>query len=153
MLDIILGSLMLILIIRCALRGFIEEMMSMASLVLGVLAAVFFHKNGARFITQRFHITGLPAEILAFGALFLTVFIAVKLLEYVLRDIVLRVNLGGVDRFLGILFGIAEGMVLAALIVFLLRLQPLFDPSSLLRDSLFARLLLPLAGMVIPLGV
>jgi uncharacterized membrane protein required for colicin V production len=55
-----------------------------------------------------------------------------------------------VDKFLGILFGIAEGMVLAALVVLLLRLQPLFDPSSLLRDSLFARLLLPLAGMVMP---
>ncbi|MDR2662682.1 MAG: CvpA family protein, partial [Treponema sp.] len=93
LLDIILGILMLILIIRCALRGFIEEMMSMASLVLGILAAVFFHKNGALFITRRFHLAGLAAEILAFGALFLIVFIAVKFLEYLLKDIVLRVNL------------------------------------------------------------
>ena len=53
-LDIVLGGLILILIIRCALRGFIEEVMSMASLTLGILGAVFFHKKGALFIRERF---------------------------------------------------------------------------------------------------
>ncbi|MDR2110548.1 MAG: CvpA family protein [Spirochaetaceae bacterium] len=150
-LDIILGTLILILIIRCALRGFIEEVMSMASFVLGILGAVFFHKNGAVFVRERFMpgVKVLP-EVLAFIALFLMIFVVIKLVEHILRDIVTRINLGGVDRFLGIIFGVFEGIALAALVVFFLKVQPLFDSGPLLRESVFARFLLPLIGIVRP---
>ena len=150
-LDIVLGALILIIIIRCALRGFIEEVMSMASLALGILGAVFFYKNGAVFIREHFMpgVEVLP-EILAFIALFLMIFIVIKLVEYILRDIIARINLGGVDRFLGIIFGVFEGIALAALVIFFLREQPLFDEEPLLRNSIFARFLLPLIGRIRP---
>jgi membrane protein required for colicin V production len=151
--DIVFALLMVILIIRAALRGFIEELMSMASWVLGFGAAFFLHKNGALFIRERYlpEMTVLP-EILAFIAIFLIVFVAVKILEFILRDIVTRINLGGVDRFLGVLFGLIEGILLVSLILFLFTLQPLFDAGPLLENSVFARLftryLLPFIAVV-----
>jgi membrane protein required for colicin V production len=143
--DIIFVVLAIILMVRCALRGFIGELMSMASVVLGLLAALFFYKNGGVFIREKFmpDMTIIP-EILAFIALFLIVFIIIKILEGILKDIIERIQLGGADRILGIVFGLAEGVIVISLILFVLTIQPLFDPAPVLRGSFFARLLLPL---------
>jgi membrane protein required for colicin V production len=148
--DIVFAVLVLILVVRCTLRGFIEEVMSMAALVSGVLGAIFFYKNGAVFVEERFLIAGLPAKLLAFAGIFFILFAAVKVLEYILRDIIRRIHLGGLDRFLGFLFGLLEGALLVTLALFFLLSQPLFDAAPLLEDSLFARFLLPLIGIVLP---
>jgi membrane protein required for colicin V production len=147
--DIILIALILVLVIRCALRGFIEEFMSVAALILGILSAVFFHQKGGAFIRKEYlrNLEIIP-EVLAFVLLFIVPFAAVKILEYILKDIVARVNLGGFDRLLGILFGLAEGITLAALVIFIIEVQPLFDRNLLLSHSFFARHLLPVLGKV-----
>jgi membrane protein required for colicin V production len=138
-------GLMGLFMIRCYLKGFISEILSMAAVVLGLLAALFFYKNGAVFIRANY-LPGLKAvpEILAFIALFIIVFIIVKLLEITLKGVIEGVQLQGADHFLGIVFGFLEALAVICLILFLLRIQPLFDPSPLLSDSFFARLLLPL---------
>jgi membrane protein required for colicin V production len=145
--DIIFAALMAIIIIRCALRGVIEEVMSMAALVLGLGSAFFFHKRGAAFLVERYipNMKILP-DVLAFIAIFLIVFLAIKILEFILKDIISRVRLGGVDRFLGALFGFIEGVVLVSLILFVLTVQPLFNAQPLLEKSYFAQILTPYIG-------
>lgn len=144
--DIIFAALAVLLAVRCALRGFIEELMSMGSVVLGLLTAFFFYKNGGAFIRTKFlpGIDILP-EVLAFIALFLVVFILVKILGVILKDIVAGIKLGGADRFLGLVFGLGEGFIVICLILFVLTIQSpsLFDSGPLLQKSLFAKLLLP----------
>ncbi|GHV17699.1 hypothetical protein FACS189493_5780 [Spirochaetia bacterium] len=147
--DIIFIVLILIMVIRAGLRGFIEELMSMAAVVLGLGGAFFFYSRGGVYIRGKFMgDTPVLPEILAFVVLFLIVFLAVKLLEYILRDIIDRVNLDGVDHFLGLLFGVVEGVVLVALILLVISIQPLFDPAPLLENSVFARFLLPFIASV-----
>jgi len=143
--DIIFIFLITLFVLRCYLKGFLSELLSMASIVLGLLASLFFYKNGGVFLRARFwpDLKVIP-EIVAFIALFLIVFIVVKLLEIVFKEIINEVQLGGADRFLGVVFGFAEGIAVISLVLFLLRIQPLFDPSSILADSFFARFLLPL---------
>jgi membrane protein required for colicin V production len=138
---------MVIIIVRCTLRGFVEEVMSMAAMVLGLGSAFFFHKRGAAFLIEKYlpNMKVLP-EILAFVAIFLIVFLAVKLLEFILKDIVERVHLSGVDRFLGALFGFIVGVVLVSLVLFVLSIQPLFDAGPLLAKSYFAQALAPYIG-------
>jgi membrane protein required for colicin V production len=82
-------------------------------------------------------------DVLAFIALFLIVFILIKILESMLKEIIEGVQLGEVDRFLGILFGFVEGVIVICLILFVLTIQPLFDPAALLNKSMFADILLP----------
>jgi membrane protein required for colicin V production len=117
----------------------------MAAIILGILASLFFYKNGGEFLRARFW-PGMKIipEIIAFMALFLIVFIVVKLLEMMLKGIINGVRLTGADRFLGIIFGLAEGIAVISLVIFVLKIQPLFDPSSILSESFFASLLLPL---------
>ena len=147
-LDIIFGILILIAVVRCALRGLVAELMSWAAVVCGVLFSFLLYKRGAVLIRERFFSGQVLPEILAFAALFLIVFISVKILEYILRDIVNRIKLGGVDRFLGALFGILEGLCVVTLILFIISVQPLFDPRVILSDSFFARLLSPFITVV-----
>jgi membrane protein required for colicin V production len=144
-LDVIFAVLVLLLMIRGALRGLIRELLVTASWVLGILGGVFFHKNGAAFIRTKIlsEVPVLP-EILAFIAIFLIVFLLMRILERILKDIVEGVNLGGADRALGILFGFIEGIALTGLVLFALALQPLFDARPLLAGSIFARVLWPM---------
>jgi membrane protein required for colicin V production len=131
--------------IRCYLKGFIGELLSMAAILFGLLAAIYFYKNGGEFLRNHFwHGVKAFPEVVAFIALFVFVFIAIKLLEILLKGIINGISLGGADRFLGIVFGFLEGIAVVSLILFLLRVQPLFDPGVLLSESFFANLLLPL---------
>lgn len=142
--DIICAILALILIVRCALRGFIDEIMSMASVVLGILAAILFCKNGAAFIRANWIEMKVLPEILAFAAIFLIVFLLVRLVEFLLKDIIYGINLHRLDRFLGMIFGLVEAFVIICIILFIIAVQPLFDPDPVLQNSIFAKILLPL---------
>jgi membrane protein required for colicin V production len=163
LIDYIGLFLILLLAIRCTLRGFISEFMTLASLVLGVLGSLFLYRFGADFLrdhglrTFTENIPGfirelLPAlvrsipEILACILIFAIIFLAVKLVGYLLKDIIQQISLGGVDRFLGFLFGLTEGIVVISLLLLALKLQPVFDAAPLLEGSFFAELLLPLIG-------
>jgi membrane protein required for colicin V production len=131
--------------IRCYLRGFISELLSMTSIVLGLLVSLFLYKNGGEFIRKTF----LPEmeivpEVIAFVILFVIVFIIVKILEIILKDIIEKVSLGSADSYIGIAFGLAEGIVVVSFVLFLLTIQPIFDSESILSNSFFANLLLPL---------
>jgi membrane protein required for colicin V production len=161
LIDYVCAGLILLLVVRGTLRGFISEFMTLASLVLGVLGSLFLYRPCADFLRDhglRTFVEGVPAflrrllpalvqnipEILAFVLIFVVIFVTVKLVEYLLNDIIQRVSLGGVDRFLGFLFGMAEGAVVVSLLLLALKLQPIFDVDSLLDGSFFAGLLFPL---------
>jgi membrane protein required for colicin V production len=142
--DIMFVALIVIFSVRCALKGFISELMSMASVVLGLLAALYCYKNGGEFVRLKFmpEMKIVP-EIIAFIALFLIVFVAIKILEGMLKEIIEGIRLGSADRLLGVFFGFVEGIIVISLVLFLLSVQPLFDSQPILEDSLFAKILLP----------
>jgi membrane protein required for colicin V production len=148
--DVVFLILVLILVFRCTLRGFIKELMTMASAVLGVLIAVLLYKPGAAFIRTKIlsDVAVLP-ELIAFIVLIAIVSIVIKILEGILQDIISRVNLGGLNHILGLVFGLLEGLLLVCLILFVINIQTLFNPDNLLEKSLFAKYLAPL---VAPLG-
>jgi membrane protein required for colicin V production len=143
--DMVFTGLIGLFMIRCYLKGFVSELLSVAAVVLGLLAALFFHKNGGAFLREQFwpQLNAL-AEIAAFVILFIIVFLVVKILEKILVNIIDKVSLTNADSFFGLIFGLAEGVAVVSLILFLLKIQPLFDSSAMLNDSFFARFLLPL---------
>jgi membrane protein required for colicin V production len=146
--DIVFIVLIFILVIRCALRGFISEIMSMAAGVLGVLSAILFYKPGAAFVrTKILADMQVVPELIAFVVLVAIVFFCIKVLQHIIQDIISRVNLlEGFDHALGLIFGLLEGLVLVCLILFVINIQPLFNPASLLEHSIFAQVLNPLMG-------
>ena len=143
--DIIFVCLIGLFMIRCYLKGFVSEIFSMAGVVFGVLAALFFYKNAGELIRIKFMPDQkIVPEIIAFAGLLIIVIIIIKLLEKTLVKIIDDISLTNADSVIGIFFGLAEGIALVSLILFLIKIQPFYDASGLLAESFFARLLLPL---------
>ncbi|MDR2608491.1 MAG: CvpA family protein [Treponema sp.] len=143
--DWVFIVLALIFIIRSGLKGFISEFTGMASVILGILAAFFLYKNGGIYLRQRFmsNIRIIP-EILAFLAIFLIVFVLIRIVGFLLRDISERINFHSVDHFLGVILGIVQGLTVIVLLLLVLTRQPLFDSSPILEKSIFGDFILPL---------
>ena len=144
MIDLIFAILIALLVIRGYLRGFITELFSWAGLVLAILAAVFFHPAGAAYIRKNImsEVRYVP-EILAFIAIFLITILVSKMLRRLLKDVVTGSHLGNLDKILGAVFGLVEGLAVVTLVLFVLNVQPIFDISKLISDSIFAQIILP----------
>ena len=143
-LDLFFVILLGLLVLRGFLKGFTGEFFSIASLALALIVSVFLFKNGAAFVRSRYIQAPFLPEILSFLGIFLIVFLAGKIVEHIVKDIIGRLNLQTLDKVLGLFLGLAEAAALIVLVLFLLVIQRLFDPAPLLGQSLFARFLLPL---------
>jgi membrane protein required for colicin V production len=143
--DIVLLVLLILLVIRGFIRGFVSEFFSLGAPALGVLASFLFYKNGGEFLrTRYFHDVKVIPEILAFLAIFLIVFIICKIVQKIINDVISGMNLTTWDKVLGALFGLVEGIVITSLVLFIITIQPLFDPSAVLQGSIFGNIFLPL---------
>jgi membrane protein required for colicin V production len=143
--DIVLLALLILLTIRGFIRGFVGEFFSLGGPALGVLGAFLFYKNGGEFLRTRYFngMKGIP-EVLAFIAIFLIVFLACKIIQKIVSDVVSGMNLSTLDKVLGALFGLVEGLLAASLMLIIIRIQPLFDSSAMLQGSFFANVILPM---------
>ncbi|MDR1469235.1 MAG: CvpA family protein [Spirochaetaceae bacterium] len=136
--------IILLVAIRASLRGLVAEVAGTASVVFGLLLSALFFDEGAAFIRERGFVTmAVVPEMIAFAAIFIIVFVAVKLIEGVLKDIVRRISLSAIDHLLGFFFGIAEALVIIMVIMIIINVQPLFDKNAVLDGSIFARFLMP----------
>jgi len=142
--DLVFVIFIVLMIIHGYVKGFVEEFFSWAALVAAILAAVFLHPAGAAFIRKSImeNVRYVP-EILAFIGIFLVVMLFIRMIERVLKDVVKGAKLGAVNKLFGLIFGLLEGFALVALILFVLSVQPVFDVSKLIGDSIFAQILLP----------
>ena len=142
--DFVFAGIVVLFILRCAVRGFVSEIMSLAALVVGLLSAIFFFRTVGDFIRERFlpGVSTVP-EVIAFVALFLLVFILARIVESILNGIIQGFRLDRLDRLLGAVLGFAEGIVVICLILLLISVQPFLDPDPLLENSFFADLLMP----------
>jgi membrane protein required for colicin V production len=58
-------------------------------------------------------------------------------------------RLGSLDRALGFFLGIAEGIIIIAVIIIIMRLQPFFEVEELINESVIAGIML----QIIPYGI
>jgi membrane protein required for colicin V production len=152
-LDWIFIVILVLLGVRCMVRGFVTELLSVAALLGGLLAALLLYKSaGALLVLWGVAAKGAAiTDILGFIAVFALAFIIVKLIERLLKEGIEAAELGGIDRALGLLLGLAEGLVLVSLVLIVMSLlEPAFKSTpgyaKLLEGSAFARFILPIIG-------
>lgn len=148
-LDYIFLAIIGILGLRCLFRGLISELLSAAAMVGGLFAGVVFHRPVGDWLSGMANLGGFSV-IAGFLLSFAVVFFIVKIIERSLRTVFENLQLEALDRVLGLVFGLVEGLILSALILLILRYQPIFDLSALLEGSVFARALLPLLAEHLP---
>ncbi len=119
LLDGILLAIMLISGVLAMIRGFVREVLSIASWVAAAVAAYFFYGSLKPFVLQHVANDTLATAIAA-GAVFLVTLILVSYITMRISDFVLDSRIGALDRTLGFVFGAARGflLVVVALLFF-----------------------------------
>ena len=145
--DIVSLIILLILAIRGTFRGFIAEIMSMASLIVGIIIAVVF-THPVSILLQRYIGESFWNTIIAFLGLFLVSYLIIKIFESSLNTLVEKVQLEKLDQALGFFLGLLEGFLLIVILVFILRAQPLISIENLFENSFAASI----ADKIIPIG-
>ena len=147
--DWVFIVLIVLMVVHGYVKGFVEEIFSWAAVVLAIWMAVLFYQAGGAFIrTKIMENVRVVPEVLAFVSIFIIVTFVLKTLERILKDVIQGAELGNVNKFLGAVFGVIEGFAITTLILFVLRVQPLFDASNLIGESFFAEILLPFTNFV-----
>ena len=141
-LDIVFALILVFTTLRGAFRGFVTELLSMASLILGIAAAVLFSGTVGAYL-NRFLGESAWSQVAAFLAIFLVVYILVKVFENALHALIERIHLESLDHALGLFLGVFEGLLVTFVLILLIQVQPFFAPERVLEGSVFARLLVP----------
>jgi len=119
------------------LRGFVKEALSLAAWVLAFWVAFTFHQNLATVLADYIATPSLR-QISAFALLFVVTLIIAAVVNNLVSQIVKKTGLTGTDRMLGVVFGIARGTVIVAILVLMAGLTQLpADPWW--NDSLFIK--------------
>lgn len=106
------------------IRGFVREVFSLVTWVVAIWIGLTFSREFSPYLES---VISLPSARMAvsFALLFIVTLILGSLMGYLLAQLVSKTGLTGSDRFVGLIFGIARGMLVVAVLVLLAGLTPL----------------------------
>ena len=114
-------------------RGFIKEALSLATWVIAFIVARSFHPN-----LQTVLVPSIDEPVLRMIAAFVLLFIGTLLvgavINFIAGALVKMTGLSPLDRLLGIVFGLARGLILSIVLVAVLRLTP-FEQAEWWQSS------------------
>lgn len=130
--DIGVAAIILVSCVIAFLRGFIREALTIAGVVGGAFAAIYAGPALAPVVRGWFGVTEgaeeepeklfgilpvtIAGDIAAYGGIFIIVVIILSIVSHMLSGWARAIGLGALDRSFGVLFGIARGAVLLALL-------------------------------------
>ena len=149
-LDIAILIVLAGFLIKGALRGLLKEVCSLVGLLLGAFLAFRYHGPLAEVLLEQVDITTEIAVAIAFTMLFLATIIFFMALGYLLSRAVKLIFLGGFNRLIGGLFGICQGVLLLAVVLFALSLRPLpWGMDSVVKEAHLAPPFIDLGNAVL----
>ncbi|UJF24730.1 CvpA family protein [Suttonella sp. R2A3] len=128
-LDAALGAIVIISALVGLARGLLKEVLSLVAWAAAAYIAFLFAEMIAEKYIVKFINDPLISYLAAFGLLFLCTLFAIGLINLIITQLLSRTGMGGFDRFLGMLFGLARGAIIGALAVFVLGLTPAVNQS------------------------
>lgn len=128
--DVIVLAVLLISALIAFIRGFIRETLTILGVGGGLAAAYFGGPVAAPLIKGWLGVKeGTPPErlfgfipydilgdVLSYGVIFISIVIILSIVSHILAESVRAVGLGAVDRGLGVLFGLARGLLVLAVL-------------------------------------
>ena len=106
------------------IRGFVREALSLAGWILAFWVALTFTRDLAAHLEGQISIPSARLAV-AFFVLFFVTLLLTALVNYLAVQLVDKTGLSGTDRMLGVIFGVARGGVIVAILVLLAGLTAL----------------------------
>lgn len=131
--DLIIIAIIGFSIIVSLLRGFVREVLSLASWVVAFLVASQFYPYLANFLTQ---IQSLYVRNgIAIASLFVATLIVGAIVNYTISQLVDKTGLSGTDRVLGACFGFLRGVLIVAALLFFVDTFTSFNQAEIWKES------------------
>ena len=122
--DVVILALIALSAILSLFRGFVREAVALATWLVALLVAMAFYEDLAAILSQWIS-TPSAQKVTAFAVLFVCVLLLGAIVNYLAGRLVDKTGLTGTDKMLGIVFGVARGGVIVAILVLLAGLTPL----------------------------
>ena len=149
--DYILLAIIAISALLSLWRGFVKEALSLASWIVALWVALLFFHDLADWLARWIETPSIR-DAVGFGLLFVVTVLIGGLVGYLAGQLVAKTGLTATDRALGMIFGVARGVIIVAVLVLLAGLtnlpqDPWWQESLLLKHfqdmALWLRSLLP----------
>ena len=120
-LDWVILGMVLVSTLISLVRGFVKEVLSLVTWIAAFAIAMGFSQPASAFVPQAVDIPSARVA-LAFLALFVVVLIIGGIVNWAVSTAVNKTGLSGTDRSVGMVFGLARGVFIVAVLVLLAHL-------------------------------
>ena len=141
-LDMIFSVFILAIALLALINGFIKEIFGKLAVILGFISAFTFCRFFEPYVESVVHIP-VVSIVLSFLLIFIVTFLLVKIIQMLAGAVFSGEIMKSLDRVLGFMFGVIEGLFLVGILLIIIASQPWFDVSAVIEKSLYWKLLLP----------
>ncbi len=138
--DICFLIIVLVFAVAALMKGFIKELFSKVSVIGGLVVAIFFAPKLDVYVNQTITNSALSIS-LSFFLIFIVVFLTLSIIQHFVAKVFEGEIMKGLDKTLGFLLGVAEGLVVVIFIIAVLKVQQFYDFSEFFKDSIFYKFL------------
>ncbi len=123
-LDWVITAIVVLAVLMSFLRGITRELISLAASVGGIVAALWFYNDAARWF-EPYTKTAAVAQLAAFLSILVAAIVAGGIVSAIAGRMVKAAGLRGADRLLGASFGLVKGLLISlALVLALVAFPP-----------------------------
>lgn len=133
--DYVILAIIAISALISVLRGFVREALSLVAWILAFWVALTYTEGVANFLVPYISVPSVR-PIAGFAILFVVTLLLAALVNNLAVKLVHKTGLSGTDRMLGIIFGVARGVIIVAILVLFAGVTPVpADPWW--KESIF----------------
>ena len=136
-LDIIFGILLLVLALKCLSKGFVASLIQLLGLVVIVYAVAKAGQIVKHIVIQQLGWGNTLATIVSYILIALIIYIIIRIIIFLMNRVVEILSLKWLNKLLGFIFGIFNGLLLIAVLIIITDVLPFKKEIRKFTDQSF----------------